>query len=51
MFVSLMAYPEFYKKHMKVFVALAPVVWMDHLDLDLAMAMKNSEIALQNLKD
>ena len=30
MFVSLMAYPEFYKKHMKVFVALCPVVYFNN---------------------
>ena len=46
MFVSLMAYPEFYKKHMKVFVAIAPVVWLHgSMDIELAQAFLGCPLA------
>ena len=45
MFVSMMAYPEFYKKHMKVLIALCPVAYLDHIKVELLLAFKDSELA------
>lgn len=49
MFVSMMAYPEFYKKHMKIFIALCPVVYLDHMNIELADAFKGSKMAQKKL--
>lgn len=40
MLVSLIAYPEFYHKHMKSFIAIAPVVYMDDVNYYFAQELK-----------
>ena len=31
MFIAMMVYPEFFKKHMKLFVAIAPVLYCTNI--------------------
>ena len=45
MFIALMARPEFFKKHLKMFIALAPVVYVHHINLDaINIITYNSDI-------
>ena len=37
MFVALMAYPEFFKAHLNLFVAIAPVVFTGSIDTQILM--------------
>ena len=44
MFVSMMAYPEFYQKHMQLFIAIAPAVFLGNMGAEpLRRAMKSEQ--------
>jgi hypothetical protein len=43
MFVALSAYPEFFKKHMQLFIAIAPVMYLSNMSAELFVLMSKSE--------
>ena len=43
MLVSIMAYPEFYKKHMEVYIALAPGFTLTHHKIGIFSKLGESE--------
>ena len=50
MFVALTAYPEFFKKHMQLFVAIAPVVYLTAMSAEVFVYMGKNEKFLENLE-
>lgn len=49
MFVALMAYPEFFKKHLQKFVAIAPVLFMKDMSAEIFVFMGENEKILKSL--
>ena len=49
MFVSLMAYPKFYEKHMKIFIALSPVIYLENVNYMVAQKLKERKLTNQQL--
>ena len=43
MFASLSLFPEFYKNRMKLFVAIAPVVWLTNMKSPMCTDMADNE--------
>jgi len=50
MLTSMMAFPEFYKKHMKLFIAIAPVMYLNNMDAEIFKLLNNDKNALKLLK-
>lgn len=43
MFVALTAYPEFFKKHMQLYIAIAPVLYLTNMSAELFVLMSKSD--------
>ena len=46
MFVALTAYPEFFQKHMQLFIAIAPVLYLSNMSAELFVLMSKSETVI-----
>ena len=51
MFVALMAHSAFFKKHLKVFIAIAPVLTVHNCEIEPVTFMASSKEFMQTLKD
>ena len=51
MFVSLMAYPEFYKAHMQLFIAIAPVMYLEYLGAEIFKVLNKDKNAIKLLQE
>lgn len=50
MMVAMIAYPEFFKKHMKVNIGIAPVCYMSHYDVGLIKALGNTKLLVNTFE-
>ena len=50
MMVSMIAYPEFFKEHMKVNIGIAPVCFMSNHDVGIFKALGNSKVLVGALE-
>ena len=50
MFTSMMAYPAFYRKHMSVCIAFAPVTTMSHHKVDIFKRLADNKMVMRLVK-
>ena len=46
-----MAYPDFFKKHMQQFIAIAPVLYMKHMTAEIFVFMGENDKILATIYD
>jgi pimeloyl-ACP methyl ester carboxylesterase len=49
MLVALMAFPEFFRKHMQLFVAIAPVLYLKDMTAEIFTIMGENEKILKTI--
>jgi len=50
MYISMMAYPEFYRKHMKCCIGMAPVTTMDYLSSTLVKTLAPNQMVINMME-